>query len=217
MVLILKLISLVVLIYGGVQVFSGIKEVEEKNEKIKKVGIGSLIIVIGLMMFPSWSNKDVKAQEWAHTRFREVYWNSADLVEKSSIVISSNVFYLDDPDSETRQAYKQLNEDLGTEYVEKSSEEVEKSFNEIDTELKEAQKKIKENKVPWYLTNGIYKKGKKIMKLQSEQLELIEKQSKGFQRKGNKFFGDSFKIEKKIEKIDSQINDILEEDNILYY
>ncbi len=48
------------------------------------------------------------------------------------------------------------------------------------------------------------------MKLQSEQLELIEKQSKGFQRKGNKFFGDSFKIEKKIEKIDSQINDILE-------
>ena len=37
MVLILKLISLVVLIYGGVQVFSGIKEVEEKNPNAQSI------------------------------------------------------------------------------------------------------------------------------------------------------------------------------------
>lgn len=193
MVLLLKLISLVVLIFGGVQIYSAIKEVEARDEKIKKLGVGCIILVIGFVLFPSWSNKNVKAQEWAHTKFREVYWNSTDLIEEGEAIISSNVFYLDNPDSETIQPFK-----------------------ELDIEIKEAQKKIEENKIPWYLTNSIYKKGKKIMKLQDEQLELLKKESKGFQKKGKDFFGDSFKIEEKIEKIDDQINDILEADNILY-
>lgn len=203
--------------FGLFSLYIGIFKETTTLTKKRKILFGFIIIIVGIVIFPKESNSYLDAENWIHTEFRDTYWQSIKTIEETDAIVSSNVFYLDAPNSETRQAYKDLKKTFKQEYSEKSDLDVKGEFKKVSKKIKEAKKLINESKPPWYLNHSLYKKGNKILNLQNKQLDLQLQMTKGYQTKGTKFFGEAFNIRREIEDIDSEIDKLLDDDNLLGY
>lgn len=106
---------------------------------------------------------------------------------------------------------------MGIEYEDKNPAEIKKVLNRSKQKIKDAKKMINNYKVLWYLSNTIYKDGNKIMALQPKQLDLLQEKVQGYKKKGGKFSEKAWDIRTKLDKLEKETNDILEENNLLYY
>lgn len=203
--------------FGLFSLYTGIFKETTKVTKKRKILLGFVIIIVGIVIFPKESNSYLDAENWIHTEFRDTYWQSIRTIEKTDAIVSDNLFYVNASNSETRQAYKDMKKSFKQEYVEKNDSVVKGEFKKVSRQIKEAKKLINESKSPWYLDHSLYKKGNKILNLQNKQLDLQLQMTKGYQTKGTKFFGKAFNIRREIEDIDSEIDKLLDEGNLLPY
>ncbi|WP_395517906.1 hypothetical protein [Enterococcus faecalis] len=214
MIFVLKLFGAIVIILGLTKLYDGVKNKQNDNKIPKKFVFGIVLVIIGIAIFPSWSNSSIDAEKWAHSEFREVYWNSVNTIKDTDSQIDKIVLYLE---SDSQQLTKNAFDNLGIEYEDKSPEEIKEVLNRAERKIKDANKMINDYKVPWYLSNNIYKDGNKIMALQSKQLDLLQEKAQGYKKKGGKFSEKAWDIRTKLDKLEEETNDILEENNLLYY
>ncbi|KRN85911.1 DUF308 domain-containing protein [Carnobacterium maltaromaticum] len=217
MFFLLKVIALIFIVYGLFYLYKEIVKNSVRVGRNKKIILSVLFIVVGIIIFPKWSNDDIDAQNWAHTQFNDSYWSAVKTLDDADDIISSNSLMSDDPNSKQRQMYRETMDELGIEYSEKSKKEVNDDYKYVNKQLKDTKQKIKKSKAPWYLNNSIYKEGNKVLNLQIKQINLKIKTSKGYQKNSMKFAAKSWNITKKSAGIDSEIEAILINNNLLDY